>query len=384
MLKWALLLLALLPGCTVAPTQPEANPYLADNLFEPMSTPIDPAAVFAVSAEMQRYLDTAVVNLMGARGRQLALAKALDSDAQLKLDYESTYTRNAAEAFAARSGNCLSLVIMTAAFAHRMGIPVSYHTVRDEGMWSRDGDMYFSIGHVNVTLGGKPPALGSRVNDGEQITIDFMPVRDVADYKWKLLHEQTIVAMYMNNRAAESLSAGAVDTAYWYARAAILADPEFATLYNTLGVVYLRHGHPLQAARALAHGLQRDPDNTTLMSNLSTAYRRLGRTAEARELDARIARVDPNPPFAWFNRGLLAMKAGDYRSARDLFAAEVERAPNYDEFHFWLAMALVKLGETDRAREELALAIANSATRRNHDLYAAKLARLGTRPDSKQ
>lgn len=371
--KWALPLLFALSACAVAPPQPPANPYLADALFQPASASIDANSVFAVSAEMQRYLDTEVVNVMGAKGRQLALAQALANSAGLKLDYESTYTRNAAEAFAARSGNCLSLVIMSAALARRMGIPVSYHSVRDESTWSRDGDMYFSVGHVNVTLGGKPPKLGTRVNDGDQITIDFLPVRDIADYKWKLLEEQTIVAMYMNNRSAESLAAGNVDDAYWYVRAAINADPELATLYNTLGVVYLRHGDLAEAARVLAHGLERDPQNTTLMSNLSTAYTRLGRADEARELDARIARVDPNPPFAWFNRGLLAMKAGDYRAARDLFAAEVERAPHYDEFHFWLGMALINLGETEQAREQLALAIANSTTRRDHDLYVAKL-----------
>lgn len=369
-------LLLALAACAVAPPQPPAHPYFADELFRPPSKQVDPAGVFAVSDEMRRYLAANVVNEMGAKGRQRALAQALGSDADLRLDYDSTYTRNAAEAFAARSGNCLSLVIMTAALAKQMGIEVSYHSVRDDDIWSRDGDMYFSVGHVNVTLGGKPPALGTRIDDGEQLTIDFLPVRDIREYKWRLLKEQTIVAMYMNNRAAESLAAGNIDDAYWHVRAAILADPNFATLFNTLGVVYLRHGNPARAEQALVHGLHGDPGSTTLMSNLSAAYARQGRMEQARELDARIAKADPNPPFAFFNRGLLAMKAGDYRRARDLFAAEVKRAPKYDEFHFWLGLALFNLGEADQAREHLALAIANSTTRKDHDLYAAKLARI--------
>ena len=374
MQKWLpFALLVTLAACAVVPPQPSAPAYFADELFQPPSAPIDPAAVFAVSDQMQRYLDAEVVNEMGAKGRQRALALALGSDTDLRLDYESTYTRNAAEAFAARSGNCLSLVIMTAALARQMGIEVSFHSVRDDAIWSRDGDMYFSVGHVNITLGGKPPSLGTRIDDGEQITIDFLPVRDIRDYKWKLLKEQTIVAMYMNNRAAESLAAGRLDDAYWFVRAAIRSDPNFATLFNTLGVVYLRHGNPARAERALVHGLHGDPDNTTLMSNLSAAYARQGRFAEARALDARIAAADPDPPFAFFNRGLLAMKAGDYGAARDLFAAEVKRAPNYDEFHFWLGLALVNLGETEQAQAQLALAIANSTTRKDHDLYAAKL-----------
>ena len=58
-----------------------------------------------------------------------------------------------------------------------------------------------------------------------------------------MIEEKTILAMYMNNRAAESLAGGRIDDAYWFARAAVLQDPDFMTPYNTLGVVYQRHGN---------------------------------------------------------------------------------------------------------------------------------------------
>jgi len=41
------------------------------------------------------------------------------------LEYESRVTRNASETYAARMGNCLSLVIMTAAFARKVGMRIS-------------------------------------------------------------------------------------------------------------------------------------------------------------------------------------------------------------------------------------------------------------------
>ncbi|HQW38056.1 MAG TPA: hypothetical protein PLO00_05030, partial [Usitatibacteraceae bacterium] len=59
-------------------------------------------------------------------------------------------------------------------------------------------------------------------------------------------------------------------------------------------------------------------------------------------------------------------------------AKEVDRAPYYHEFHFWLAVALANLGEPEGARRHLALAMENSTTRRDHDLYAAKLQRIGS------
>jgi Tfp pilus assembly protein PilF len=70
------------------------------------------------------------------------------------------------------------------------------------------------------------------------------------------------------------------------------------------------------------------------------------------------------------------MKEGDYGLARDLFAKEVSRAPAYHEFHYWLALAYGALGDAERARKELAIALEYSTTRREHDLYSAKLDRI--------
>ena len=56
------------------------------------------------------------------------------------------------------------------------------------------------------------------------------------------LEEATVVAMYMNNRAVESLARGKTDDAYWYAREAIVRAPSFLIAYNTLGAVYRKHG----------------------------------------------------------------------------------------------------------------------------------------------
>lgn len=373
----AVVLLSLAMGaCALKPPETREEQVFADHLFRAPSQPIDAAQVFAVSKEMKDYLANDVGMPSGPKGRQRALAHALRSNGNLRLEYDAEFTRNAAEAFASRSGNCLSLVIMTAALAKQMGIRVSYHNVRADETWSRQGDLYFSIGHVNVTLGGKPPTIGTRIDDGEQLTVDFLPVRDLGGLLWRVVEENTIIAMYMNNRAAEELATGNLDDAYWYAREAIRHDPEYITLYNTLGVIYLRGGHLARAHEVLAYGLRIDTRNTNLMSNMVAVLAKQGRVEESRDLERRVAQIDPDPPFAWFNRGLAAMKAGNYRAARDLFAKEVDRAPYYHEFHFWMAMALVNLGETQQAREQLALAMENSTTRKDHQIYATKLERI--------
>jgi hypothetical protein len=50
---------------------------------------------------------------------------------------------------------------------------------------------------------------------------------------------------------------------------------------------------------------------------------------------------------------------------------------NYcSEFHVWLGVADFRLGDLEGARKHLAIAMENSTTRTDHDLYAAKLEHL--------
>ena len=146
--------------------------------------------------------------------------------------------------------------------------------------------------------------------------------------------------------------------------------------YNTLGVIYLRNGNLAQAERILSHVLELDPDNPQVMSNLVLVLDDEGRVEDAKTLRARLAQLQPYPPFYFFNLGQAAMRRGDFRAAKDLFAREVDRDAYYHEFHFWLAAAYVGLGDFDEAQTQLKLAMQASLTRKEHELYAAKLDRL--------
>lgn len=384
MKPWTLALLsALLAACANAPVAPRQEPRFAnDALFAAPSERMDARQVFALSDEMRRYVADQIAARARVKGRPVALIDALYAQSELKLTYDSSMTRNAAEAFASRSGNCLSLVIMTAAFAKELGLGVRYQKVFVDDALGRDGDIYMAIGHVNLSLVTHRTdesvsfRAGRKPHEVEAMTVDFLPQDDLRGMRAQAIGEATVVAMYMNNRAVESLARAKVDDAYWWSREAVAQDPDYLPGYNTLGVVYQRHGNPGEAEPVLRHVLEREPGNVQAMSNLVTVLAELGRSDESQRVAATLRRIDPEPPFAWYLRGMAAMRAGDLRAAKDAFAKEVARAPDYHEFHFWLAVAMLGLGEGDEARAHLALAMENSTTRRDHDLYAAKLARL--------
>lgn len=370
----------LLAGCATPGPQP-GPPQPPPGLFEdaafgaPTQRP-DAAAVFALSPAMQRYLEHDIAHLIRQLGRQRALVDALHSKAQLRLEYDSELTRTAAEAFDARAGNCLSLVVMTAALAKKLELPIAYQALVGYETWSRSGDLSFVNGHVNITVAKRlVDRVGSFDND-TQIRVEFGALPVGRGQALQLVSEATIVAMFMNNRAAEYLVRGEFDNAYAHAREAVLQDPRYAASYNTLGVVYQRRGLAAAAERAYREALSLDADHRSALMNLAKLLERQGRAAEAAPFVARLGQLERNPPFAHFDRGVAAAKAGDFRTARDEIRLEMKRDPDYHEFHFWLAMALYGLGDVEQARAHLTAAMKNSLTMREQAIYASKLRSL--------
>jgi len=380
MRNWLALPLAMiLAACATAPPAVRQSELVFnDKLFLPQSERISADDVFALSPAMKHYLQTDIAADLKAKGAHQGLFDALYTQGQLKLDYDAEITRNAAQAFEARSGNCLSLVILTAALAKELGLTVRYQTVYLEEAWSRSDGIDFFDEHVNVTLGNAQSVGRTGHIDENEMTIDFLPPKDLGSRRTRVIGENTIIAMYMNNRAAEELSRRQLDHAYWWARAAISQDPLYIPAYNTLGVIYKFHGNLSEAQQVFAHILAAEPENTISMSNEVLVLTDLGRTAEANDLSERLKKIKPYPPFHFFDLGMQALQRGDYVSAKTLFAREVDRAAYFHESHFWLAVAEYRLGDVRQARKQMEVAMQLSTTSSDHALYAAKLARLNS------
>ena len=374
----AILSFASLAGCAVEPVAPPSSGVFLDSAFRPPSVRIDTQSALALSPAMQRFAETEMASEIRNKGLRDGLIDALYTKGRLQLDYDSETTRTAAEAFDARRGNCMSLVLMTAAFARHLNLPVRFNSVYLEESWTRSNGIFFVAGHVNISL-SRPLATSSRVTvfgDPELLTIDFLPPEQVSRHRSHPVDESTILAMFLNNRAAEALTVGQVDDAYWWARAAIMTDSRWLAAYNTLAVLYRRKGLYQNAESTLRLVLGREPLNVQAMSNLVLVLSDLGRQQEAQLYANQLAQIQPVPPYKFFDEGVAAMKAGEYAAARQLFRKEIARAAYVPEFHFWLGLANFGLGDVPGARGEIAKALENSATTNDREMYGAKLAWL--------
>ena len=369
---WALV------GCAQTPVvvPPPPPSLFHDGLFRPPAAPVQPAQALALSPAMRDFLAREISSLR-QRGPGFALVDSLLDRGELKLEYDAEVTRNAAEAFEARTGNCLSLVLMTAALAKEAGLRVVYRQVETGGAWSRSGTLLMNLAHVNLAIAGDRQGSFVRSFPGDWVTVDFMPdAVSVRAPSWEV-PEARIVAMYLNNRAAEQMVAGRTDEAYWQARAAVETDPSYVDGINTLAVVYLRHGHPAKAVDVLRHALTLDAIHRHALGNLVGALEQTGRPDEAAAVRAQLRRVERLRPFQDYEEGLLAMQAGDYERARTLFQRELRRnGLQFDELHLNLARIYLHFEDYAEARRQLEKALEYSTTRQRQAIYAAKLQAL--------
>ena len=168
----------LLSGCaSLITARPPPTELFQDQLFKPSTAMIDTSRIFAVDDAMRDYLHHEITGAKkGADARQ-TLFNALYRRDQLKLEYDSVITRTASETFAARSGNCLSLAIMTAALARELNFAVQFQLVDVGEVWSRAGSLYFSSNHVNLVLDRKriDTSNGYALNVEQPLVVDFIP-----------------------------------------------------------------------------------------------------------------------------------------------------------------------------------------------------------------
>lgn len=375
--------------------------WLHDERFGPPREAVSTAHVFDVNEAMRQYLARDIGGLVRRIGPKAALVEALFTRGALQIEYQGSATRNAPDAFAARAGNCLSLVVLTAALARELGLPVRFQSAVVDDVWSRDGDLLFESGHVNITI-DEHPANSRRTLLPAPTTIDFLPPADIARMRLRSIGAERIEAMFANNRAVEALARGEVDDAYAWARHAVLRDPAFASGWNTLGVVYLRQGvldtaamlfdavasagvdadrsmRPTAASPTLPALPELEPSlaaRSRALSNLATARDRQGRAIDAERARQRLAAIDRHPPFHFFRLGQVAAAAGDWQTARTNFAMEARRSESWHEFHFWHGLAAWHLGDIAGADHALALARETSPDAPTRDRYTGKLAGL--------
>ncbi|MGX9460021.1 tetratricopeptide repeat protein [Shewanella sp. A14] len=286
-------------------------------------------------------------------------------------EYRDHYTRTASDTVLNRQGNCMSLVVLSAALAEILGVPVEFNDIDVEPVWDRRGGFYLINGHVNLSL-FPPENTHVVLFRGTEVLVDFLPDRSVRSYQKKRVNKRQLSAMYYNNVAAEALVEADYDTAYALVKNAINLNPKYVAAINTLAVIYRHKGFDDEAEQVYRAALQVNPKELSTLYNLALILGEQNRLVEWAEIHKTLELERINNPFYYFDMAQQAYFDRQYQDALVWYQRAVEKADYRHEFYFGLSQAYWATGEERLAEKSLKRALALSDTH-NKYRYQTKL-----------
>lgn len=287
-------------------------------------------------------------------------------------EYRDHFTRIAGETAFSRQGNCMSLVVLSAALADLFNVPVEFQDIDVEPVWDRRGGFYLVNGHVNLYL--SPVHETNAISFSERrILIDFLPERLVRSYRKTTVDKQRLSAMFYNNVAAEALVEADLDLAYALVKKAILIDSSFVPSLNTLAVIYRHKGEDDKAELAYRSALKRSPEDISTLFNLALILGEQDRLDEWAEIHKVLELARINNPFYYYDMAQQAYFDKQYQQAVIWYKRAVEKADYRHEFYFGLSRAYWATGDSRRAKVNMEKALDLTADVNNKRRYQGKL-----------
>lgn len=123
----------------------------------------------------------------------------------------------------------------------------------------------------------------------------------------------------------------------------ITKDPQDASLYNKLALVYLGDKNYKDAANAIDQALQLEPDNDTFYNNQGLLFYQQGDYDEAVESYEKSININNKVASRFMNLGLAYFMCKKYRKAADAYEKALISEPHSDEYKRLLEEAEAKL-----------------------------------------
>jgi len=233
-----------------------------------------------------------------------------------------------------------------------------------------------AIGHVNIVLESIANELEFKTWVSDAIVVDFLTPDKAAMLETVEIEENTILAMYLNNRSVETLLQGNLNDAYWYIRESLRQDEHFLNAYLTLSLIYRNLHRPDLSLSVLQRITPYYPDNSSVINDEILVLKDLGRVAETVELEKRLAQLDQARPWSYFFEAQSEFNAGRYDTARRLYEKEIARNPEHHETEYGLALAYFRLNDIDNAIVHMQRAIQFCTSKPLRDMYGTDLEQI--------
>lgn len=287
----------------------------------------------------------------GLRGWDLVarLQELLFSPQFLNVQYDDSANLTAAETFAQRRANCLSLVNLYIAMARHQGLHARYQTAQIRPQWDRRGELLVLSEHIN--------ALGS-LGAGNQYIVDFTPDVQLQQQTAEVISDQQALALYFNNIAVNHLINDRIDEALMWFRYALETDPELAIAWNNMGSAWNKAGDDELAEYSYMKAAWVDKNNPTALNNLARFYAVRGNDEEAARYRRAVQRYNNRNPYFHYVMGNIAFSEQDYDQAHKHYQRAIQRNRLEPDFYLALGLTYREMGQDAEYQEARELSVA--------------------------
>lgn len=348
-----ILLAGLFSGCVsgCASTRyvmlPPGGAERLDALLDGVVTPQPENSTLALTEEMKAALDGRIDRDWSSARKFNELRGYLFGDGELGISYQADHTRTAAETFASRTGNCLSLSMLFVAAARHVGLDSRFQTVSVRPTWDRQGSTMIRYEHI-IAVG--------KLNPREDYAVDFLPELSGDGSEAEIIDDLSALSHYYNNLGAESVVDGDYDHAVAHILRSAKLKPGFSDAWNNLGAAFRRSGDHELAELSYKRALDLNRNNYSALGNLMQLYLASGRQDEAESFARRVNRYNQRNPYFHFYLAQLHYQNGELDESKNYIENAIHLKKDDPGFYEALADVNNRLGHHEAAQQAEAMA----------------------------
>jgi Tfp pilus assembly protein PilF len=272
------------------------------------------------------------------QAKGMKLYKALEAVIKTNLNHFTYYgeTYNASTAMKLNKGNCMSLAVLTTAYAKLFDLELSYREVNTIPVFEKKDDVTLSSSHVQTIIYDADfvEDKNSIYINKPSIIIDYFPSK--SNRVGKLFDEATFTSMYYRNLAADALVEDDLEKAFMLAVKAYNYNKQNIEVINLLAVIHRRADDNKGAENIYKAGLQIEQSSLALISNYIMLLRKQQRYSEAKIYQEQLDQLDDPNPYHWLEQAYAAQHKNKTRKAILYYKKAIHRAPYLKEAYLGL------------------------------------------------
>lgn len=369
--------ITLLFGCASSPKPvvkrpPDPLTLLNHELFtDVVTTPIED--IFSLPLTEQTKFASYHQNAMlqGVREDRI-IANYLDSKLS-NFTYDGA-TLSASQSLAKNEGNCISLAILTQAYADLINLETGFREVASIPVYKKVDNTLLVSNHFKTKLYAPEEPEEGFINAIRPGTvIDYFPQQDL--YFINMATKEDLIAKYYANLATDFLLESRFDHSYSYLKKAMEYSQNDPELINLAAILHRRYNDEETAVKLFEFALSHD----LISSNLLASYAYLAQNKQQHELVQKLEellKIHAKTPFDVINLAKKAILKANYQYADRLLTNLIKEFSYLPEPYFELAKLYYKKNELEKSQQFLTQALEKAEDQKKVGVYQAKLSSL--------